>query len=233
MNKAFVSEIYGSVQGEGPYTGERQVFLRLAGCPLRCHYCDTPGSLVANGHPALTIDQVREQVFSASRESGEPIKTVSITGGEPLVHAPFLSQLIPLLKKDGFKIYLETAGVHPQNLKKIVKDCDVISMDIKLPTATGRVFWKEHERFLKVGKGKIFVKVVLEKHSNIKEIEKAVSILEKEKKPPVLVLQPATPIPPLVEGPTPELVSQAYQFSSARLPKVFIMPQQHKIWGVR
>lgn len=227
--KAPVSEIYASVQGEGPYTGQPQIFVRLAGCPLRCHYCDTPDSLVANGHPRMTVDEIRREI-ARLRES---IDTVSITGGEPLIHAGFLKELTGTLKKDGFKIYLETAGIHAEGLKKVVKNCDVISMDIKLPSATGRPSWREHEKFLKVGRGKTFVKIVVEKHSNAEEISKAVEILEKEKQPPLLVLQPATPIPPLVEAPSPELLAGAYKEASARLPKVLVMPQQHKIWGVR
>ena len=41
-----VTEIYSAVQGEGPFVGERHLFVRLGGCPFRCHYCDTPAALV-------------------------------------------------------------------------------------------------------------------------------------------------------------------------------------------
>ena len=49
VGHAFISEMFSGIQGEGPYVGVRQVFVRLAGCDLRCHWCDTPASLVRRG----------------------------------------------------------------------------------------------------------------------------------------------------------------------------------------
>lgn len=226
---AFVSEIYASVQGEGPYSGERQVFLRLAGCPLRCRYCDTPESLTAKGHPRLTATHVVAQILKIRGKA----KTVSVTGGEPLVQAAFLEELLPLLKKKKLRIYLETAGVHPHALQRIIRWVDVVAMDMKLPTATGRPYWKEHGEFLKIGAEKIFVKIVLEKGSKPSEIKKAVSLLAKRRKPPLLVLQPVTPLSASDEPPSAEQITEAYGQAKANLPQVFVMPQQHKIWNVR
>lgn len=231
MNSAPVSEIYASVQGEGPYTGERQIFVRLAGCPLRCRYCDTPESLVAKGHPRFTVDQVVAKILKLRGRTN--IQTVSITGGEPLVYVRFLEELLPKLKKKKLKIYLETAGVHPQSLEQVVSNVDVISMDMKLPSATGRFFWKEHKKFLKVGGKKIFVKVVLERMSKMSEVKKVVSILIALKKSPTLVLQPVTPLSSPKEAPTTDQIAQAYGWAASKLAHVLVMPQQHKIWSVR
>ena len=153
--RAYISEIYASVQGEGPSTGEAQIFVRLAGCPLRCTYCDTPNSLVARGHPSLTVKEVLRNVSRLNK--ARRIRTVSITGGEPLAHIRFLEELLPALQKRGYRVYLETAGVHPQNLNLIEASCDVIAMDMKLPSAVGRTFWTEHEADLKDGGEKVFV----------------------------------------------------------------------------
>src|ERR1041385_2261185 len=98
---AFISEIFATVQGEGPFTGERQIFVRLAGCPLRCRYCDTPKSLVARGHPFLSSAEVLRRVRKLRRRTRA--RTVSLTGGEPLAQAGFLAELAGKLKASGFR----------------------------------------------------------------------------------------------------------------------------------
>lgn len=231
MNVAYISEIFPTVQGEGPFTGERQIFVRLAGCPLRCDYCDTPGSLTAEGHQRMDVHQVLKKVIEL-REL-EKIQTVSLTGGEPLAHISFLKELVPLLKENNFKIYLETAGVHPEALSQIISHCDIVSMDIKLPSATGKEFWDQHREFLKVGEGKIFAKIVLENHSQDDEIEKAIQILEALQYPPQLVLQLATPIPAVCVPPSEERVENILLRAKKKLKQVSVMKQQHKIWGIR
>ncbi len=231
MNSTFVSEIYTSLQGEGPYTGEKQIFVRLAGCPLRCDYCDTPASLVAKGHPRLTVAQVVKKIDAERRSRGA--RTVSVTGGEPLAHVNFLADFLPALKKKKYRVYLETAGIHPKSLARVVRDCDVIAMDIKLPSAGGRPYWREHEQFLEEGEGKIFVKIVIAKHSTKAEMEKAVSLLTKRPVSPLLVLQPVTPENPGVEAPTQEQLGDFYALAARRLRRVLVMPQQHKAWGLR
>lgn len=231
MQTAYVSEIYSSVQGEGPYTGERQVFFRLAGCPLRCNYCDTPGSLTAQGHSRMSINEAVKKIAKAGR--AYMARTVSITGGEPLAHAAFLAELLPRLRRNGFRIYLETAGVHPRELAALIGYCDVISMDIKLPSATGKKFWKEHKKFLRVSAGKAFVKLIVERKSKMKEIKQAVSLIGSARPPALLVLQPASPMPPLANSPTVEQIAAAFEYARSHLPRVLVMPQQQKIWKVR
>src|SRR5882672_10541666 len=214
MKTAFVSEIYPTIQGEGPYTGEKQIFLRLAVCPLRCNYCDTPGSLTAEGHRRLTVGQVYDEVSKVQKAT--LIKTVSVTGGEPLVYAGFLKEVFPLFKKDRLRIYLETAGVHPDGLSQVVDFCDVVSMDIKLPSATGHAFWDRHEKFLEIAGEKAFVKIVIEKKSRLDEVEQAAEILARHPRPPLLVLQPASPMPPAAEAPSDKLMSQAYLLAASK-----------------
>ncbi|MFN0117691.1 MAG: 7-carboxy-7-deazaguanine synthase QueE [Elusimicrobiota bacterium] len=231
MTTTFVSEIYASIQGEGPFTGERQIFTRLAGCPLRCNYCDTPESLTVSGHSRMSVEEVFLEIKRVSVKTG--IKTVSMTGGEPLTHIVFLKELLPLLKEQGFKIYLETAGIHVDALEAIYSYVNVISMDMKLPSATHEDHWEQHEKFLKVAGEKAFVKVVLEKKSLLQEVEQAVNIIKKTPVSPLLILQPATAQFPDIEPATAEFIARAFSISKQYLEKVFVMTQQHKIWGMR
>jgi len=230
MRSAYISEIYPTIQGEGPFTGERQVFLRLAGCPLRCDYCDTPGSLEIKGHPFLDVEEITSRVDQICRD--QMIETVSVTGGEPLTQVSFLEVLLPLLKKRKRRIYLETAGIHPTALNRVIEFCDVVSMDLKLPSATGKIFWNQHAQFLNVAKGKVFVKIVIEKQTPSFEVEKAISLLEKRDPPPLLVLQPVSP-QGQVQAPTDFQMEELISFARSRLPRVQAMPQQHKAWAIR
>jgi len=231
LTSAYISEIYPTIQGEGPYTGERQLFLRLAGCPLRCNYCDTPDSLMVNGTPSRNTEEILHQVLTMCRN--ETIDTVSITGGEPLSQIHFLKTLLPLFRQNQLRTYLETAGVHPEALIEIVDFCDVIAMDLKMPSATGRRFWDEHRRFLEIGKDKIFVKVVIEQKTQLDEIKIATSLLMNIENPPLLVLQPVTPQANGIMAPSQEKMNNILAYTRSRLPRVHIMPQQHKIWAFR
>lgn len=231
MSKAFISEIYASVQGEGPFTGEKQIFIRLAGCPLRCDYCDTPDSLTVEGHPSMTTEETLSKVVSLGEK--EKINVVSVTGGEPLAQVSFLGRLFPALKEKGFKIYLETAGVHPEALKKVLLWCDVIAMDIKLPSATGKEYWDEHRKFLEIGKDKAFVKIVIEKKSKEDEVRQAAALVSEVAPDIVFVLQKATPQPPSIQAPESLLLDSCTQWVRQKVQDVRVMEQSHKKWGVR
>lgn len=116
-----LSEIFFSIQGESTRAGEPCVFVRLAGCHLRCAYCDTEYAL--GGGATRAIDDILAEVMS------HPTDLVEITGGEPLlqkrVHA-----LIRLLCDAGKTVLIETSGACD------ISVCDeraIRVMDLKTP----------------------------------------------------------------------------------------------------
>lgn len=98
-----VNEIFGSIDGEGIRTGELATFIRLAGCNLRCRYCDTSYALQINQGTELTIDEIINKV----KEIG--YKNITLTGGEPLLQKNSIT-LIDELIKNNFNVNIETSG---------------------------------------------------------------------------------------------------------------------------
>ena len=171
--RAPVNEIFASLQGEGLYAGQKQVFVRFAGCNLRCDYCDTPQSWVLSEKQAfLSVEQIIAQIGKKA-QGGLKGLTVSLTGGEPLLYPEFIAELCKELKRAKAIVYLETNATLPEFLQSLLKNIDIISADIKLPSACGAPYWGEHKRFLSIGKTKAFVKIVLTDKTKPAEISKA------------------------------------------------------------
>ncbi len=100
-------EVFSSIQGEGLRQGEPTIFVRLAGCNLRCSFCDTKRAWGegAERRPGDILAEVR------SVRDAYPAAWVSITGGEPLVQN--IAPLVDRLHAQGFKIQVETNGTRP------------------------------------------------------------------------------------------------------------------------
>ena len=119
-DKLVVNEIFGSIDGEGIRTGELATFIRLAGCNLRCSYCDTDYSLKATDGEEITIEEIVNKV----KEIG--YKNITLTGGEPLIHKN-VDKLIDKLIEEGFKLNIETNGavdITPYIAKKLILTVD-------------------------------------------------------------------------------------------------------------
>ena len=104
------TEIFSSVQGEGLRQGELTLFIRLTGCNLKCHFCDT--KYAWKGGENLKIEQILNKVKIEQKKL--PAQWVCITGGEPLIQD--LKGITEALKKMGMKIQIETNATQYQDL---------------------------------------------------------------------------------------------------------------------
>ncbi|PWB51200.1 MAG: 7-carboxy-7-deazaguanine synthase [Candidatus Methanoperedenaceae archaeon] len=127
MEKLQVNDIFYSIQGEGKYLGEPQIFLRLQGCNFRCKWCDTREAWSRNGGVSMGMDKIIDTLkrFNCSR--------ICVTGGEPLLQSDKLLHLLEQLKELNYSIVLETNGSMVD--KEIFGLVDCVSADMKPPSS--------------------------------------------------------------------------------------------------
>ncbi len=229
--RADIIEIFSSYQGEGVYMGARQIFIRFAGCNLKCAFCDTAQNVTMKN---VTPERVLKKV--AAIDSAERrYHSISLTGGEPLLHVDFLECLLPALKERGYKIYLETNGTLSSELNRVIKYVDIIAMDIKLPSATEMPpLWESHRRFLEIARrSDTFVKVVVTANTSTADVVKARNIVDDLGKDMHFVLQPASPTERGELTIRRERISAFRRVAEQRLKRVSVIPQIHKYLGIK
>jgi 7-carboxy-7-deazaguanine synthase len=118
-------ELYKSVQGESSFAGLPCIFVRLAGCNLRCAWCDSEYTFT--GGKPFTEDEIVAQI-----EALAPCKLVEFTGGEPMLQARELLPLMQRLLDTGYTLMIETSGERP--LADVPKAVHKI-VDVKCPGA--------------------------------------------------------------------------------------------------
>jgi len=244
LRKGYVSEIFASFQGEGARVGERHLFVRLAGCNIRCRYCDTPDSLERTARCRIDTGESvewRDNPLSSAdlrslietRIAAEPyLDAVAITGGEPLVQAGFLAQVLgsqPL----GVPVLLETNGVLPKRLAQVVDRIDVVSMDIKPPSNTGEEpFWQEHAEFLKLAASRsLYVKILVDRGTAAAEISRAAQLVAENAPAADVFLQPVTRPDGSVDIDAATL-ARFHGVARAQHARIRIVPQTHKMMRV-
>lgn len=107
--------------------GRRQVFVRFSGCNLNCNYCDTPSSRDSNYGNEFSVETLYKKIDELITPD---FHSISLTGGEPLLHADFIKDL---LEKYNLPTLLETNGSLPDEITKLTEVIDYVSLDIKLP----------------------------------------------------------------------------------------------------
>jgi 7-carboxy-7-deazaguanine synthase len=102
----YLIELYKSVQGESSFAGLPCIFVRLAGCNLRCAWCDSEYTFT--GGKRFTLDEVEAQVLALA-----PCRLVEFTGGEPMLQEKELLPLMERLLTRGYTVMMETSGERP------------------------------------------------------------------------------------------------------------------------
>ena len=227
------TEVFSAIQGEAALVGERQVFVRLTGCNIRCAYCDQPEALDLQAGPCrvertpgrrdwqvtdspLPIPRLAEAVDRLWQLL--PHHSVSLTGGEPLMQTHRVTELARLLADAGRPVMLETNGTLLPALRRVLPWITYVSMDVKLPSVDGERVAPEVQRtFLTAAieaGATAWVKIVIGHSTDPRQFDDALQ----------MVAEVAALTRPVSTGPAAAGGRAAAAGGSDRRPEVFLQP---------
>jgi 7-carboxy-7-deazaguanine synthase len=238
-NSVRINEIFTSIEGEGIYVGTKTIFIRLAGCHLKCRWCDTRYALPMDSGKEYSIHEAKVQIESHL----QPFTyKVNFTGGEPLLQHQAIFSLADFLKNEkGLKTYLESSCFDSRRFSDILPYIDICKIEFKTPdsgvTKTENyddLLLNEFECLdmaLKCGKT-TYIKVVTTNSTNIpwfKELVHDIFSKNRHQRISGFVIQPSND----VDEPTLDKLFNFYDLVFPLYPEVRIIPQLHKEICVR
>lgn len=233
-----LSEIFTSIEGEGILFGTKTMFVRLAGCPLKCHWCDTPYALPMESGSDYSIDEVKELI---SKNLHPNTFKVNFTGGEPLVQHEAVVELAKFVRQKGLRTYLESACYDSARFAKVLPHIDLVKVEFKLKDSKvveeknyGSLLRNELDCLKQaINSGKTsYIKVVVTNSSSLKEFKELVHEVFKVAKPAEIagfIIQPSYKI----DEPTLNVLFGFYDAVYPVYDQVRVVPQLHKVIGVR
>ncbi len=248
------TEVFSAIQGEAALVGERQVFIRLTGCNIRCAYCDqpealelrpgdcrieaTPGrrdwQLITSPLPIRSLVEAADQLCRAV-----PHHSISLTGGEPLMQSRRVTELAKGLAESGRAVMLETNGTMVTALERILPWTTYVSMDLKLPSVDGERVAPDTQRvFLRTALAAgatTWAKIVVGDATDPDQFDAAVSMVAEAARDTghevEIFLQPVTPFGTVGGSPSPDQMLDLQERALHRHPRVRVIPQTHKAIG--
>ncbi|MFZ1077064.1 MAG: 7-carboxy-7-deazaguanine synthase QueE, partial [Nitrosotalea sp.] len=126
--KVRLYEIFTSVEGEGILYGTKTLFVRLAGCPFKCFYCDTKEALPMTSGREYSLDEAKKLIENSLAKN---TYKVNFTGGDPLIQSEAVSELAKFVQQKKIPTYLESSCFDSVRFGQVLPYFDYIKIEFK------------------------------------------------------------------------------------------------------
>ena len=229
-------EIFTSIEGEGILYGTKTLFVRLAGCPFSCFYCDTPESLPPDSGREYTIRQACDLIDSSLQNK---TYKVNFTGGDPLIQHEAVAELAKHVQKRQILTYLESSCFDSERFLHVLPFIDIAKIEFK--TIDSNFVDSEHYPQLvssaikcmehsMSSKKTTYIKIVVSSKTAPSDFEALIAqIFSKTSKDKIsgFIIQPTYG----ASEPTLELLLDLYDMVYPYYNQVKVVPQLHKLIG--
>jgi len=234
--KVRLFEIFTSIEGEGILYGTKTLFVRLAGCPFTCFYCDTKESLPLDSGTEYSIEDANRLIDSNLKNQ---TYKVNFTGGDPLIQHEAVALLAKHIQSKKIRTYLESSCFDIDRFNHVLPFIDIAKIEFKTKDSDF-VDLKHYEKFIghtmkclesSVKAKKItYIKVVVSSKTQPSEFEKLVkgifAIISKDNVDG-FIIQPTYGI----SEPSLDLLLNLYDLVYPYYVDVKVVPQLHKFIG--
>ena len=224
------------MEGEGILYGTKTLFVRLAGCPFKCFYCDTKDSLPMNSGQEYTIEEACKMIEKSLQKN---TYKVNFTGGDPLVQSEAVLQMARFVRSKKIPTYLESSCYDSQKFSNILPYIDYVKIEFKTPESEfvdPKHYSKLLENELKClrhaaeSKKITYIKVVINSKTQLKPfkklLERVFDVIPKSKIAG-FIIQPSYGI----AEPSLKILLSFYDAVYPYYGEVRIVPQLHKFIG--
>ena len=235
--KTRIFEVFTSIEGEGLLYGTKTLFIRLAGCPLTCFYCDTPEALPIDSGTEYEIGEACALIDSVLQEH---TYKVNFTGGEPLIQHEAVAEMARHVQSKGVRTYLESACFDAARFSHVMPTMDILKIEFKTADSKVSKDEKHYDKLINetikclksatMAKKIVYVKIVVSSKTSRDDFQTLVNKVFDNVQAETIsgfFIQPTTSI---AEPRLEELVA-FYDLAIVRYDNVRIVPQLHKLMG--
>ena len=234
--KVRLFEIFTSVEGEGILYGTKTLFVRLAGCPFTCFYCDTKESLPLDSGTEYTIEEANKLIDSNLKNQ---TYKVNFTGGDPLIQHEAVAKLAKHIQTKKIPTYLESSCFDIDRFNHVLPFIDIVKIEFKTKDSDF-VDSKHYEKLITHtmkclessvnSKKTTYIKIVVSSKTQLNDFEELINqIFQKISKDDIdgFIIQPTYGI----SEPSLELLLNLYDIVYPHYIDVKVVPQLHKFIG--
>ncbi|MCV0393269.1 MAG: 7-carboxy-7-deazaguanine synthase QueE [Nitrosopumilus sp.] len=234
--KVRLFEIFTSVEGEGILYGTKTLFVRLAGCPFTCYYCDTKESLPMNSGKEYSIEDANQLIDNNLKNQ---TYKVNFTGGDPLIQHEAVAQLAKHIQMKKIPTYLESSCFDIDRFNHVLPFIDIVKIEFKTKDSEfvdSQHYDKLIDHTMKclissVKENKTtYIKIVVSSKTSLDDFRELVNqIFKNISKDDIdgFIIQPTYGI----SEPSLELLLELYDIVYPHYIDVKVVPQLHKFIG--